>query len=587
MTQETALRALAKSIGFRQMPPDIMTFITDPYYLGNYFKIIYPFWKQKLQEIFPDPLTLKSSIVVFTGAIGGGKTTMSQIMIAYQMCKIACMENPEQYFKINAQQGYFVKMLNIYKWKANDFCNTVNDMIFGNKIPFFQRELESGNKFLTNLHISTAAKPKDMVSNDLVIGHLSEINFMKPDVAKDLIDQTFSRIDSRFIRGTNLFDMLIIDSSTTGPDSPVETFIKNDPKAQEAVIVRVNQWEVKKGLGIFGNYGWFKVFIGDGSHDPFVIPDDYPASKLAQLDKDLIIDAPMELYDQAKRNVVLFLQEQAGISTSSTNVFFKDKVLLDKAFVFDQEVDNVIVLDFFDPFDTLYDHLKRDLSNIPAERKLYIRIDCGISGDNFGFSIAYADGLVSNNIDGNIVDRMKIYFPIAIGISRKDGEETPVPKIIDFIIQLDQTFSVELVTMDTYQSTVIKQELIQAGIRAEMYSCDRHDEAYRKLKEYIYSGLVALPKNDLLRKELTEIRRVGPDKLDHPPKEIGGSKDIADTIAGTVFKMIEDGPEKVLSPPEEKVSEVMIDAYSQLTDAYNRRTARFNSIRNADSYFRM
>ena len=587
MDQEMALRALVKTIGFKQMPPDITTFITDPYYLGNYFKIIYPFWQQKLKEIFPDPLTLKSSIVVFTGAIGGGKTTMSQIMIAYQMCKIACMENPEQYFKINAQQGYFVKMLNIYKWKAEDFCRTVNDMIFGKKIPFFQRELESGNKFLNNLHISTAAKPKDMVSNDLVIGHLSEINFMKPDVAKDLIDQTFSRIDSRFIRGTNLFDMLIIDSSTTGPDSPVETFIKNDPKASEAVIVRVNQWEVKKGLGIFGNYGWFKVFIGDGSHDPFIIPDDYPEVKLQKLDKDLIIEAPMELYDQAKRNIVLFLQEQAGISTATTSTFFKDKNILDKAFVLQQEVDDVIVLDFFDPYDTLFEKLKKDLRNIPSDRKLYIRIDCGVSSDNFGFSIAYADGIVRNVIDEVNVDRMKIFFPIAIAISRKDGEETPIPKIIDFIIQLNQTFTVDLVTTDSYQSTVIRQELIQAGIKAEMYSCDRHDEAYRKLKEYIYSGLIALPDSQLLRKEMSQLQRVGPDKIDHIPKEIGGSKDVSDTVAGTVFKMVELGPEEVLSPPEEKIQSEMVDVYSQLTENMRNRISKLSAISNAESYFRM
>lgn len=43
---------------FTSTPVDIKTFIEDPQYLGEFAKGIYPYWKEKLQEVKMPALTV-------------------------------------------------------------------------------------------------------------------------------------------------------------------------------------------------------------------------------------------------------------------------------------------------------------------------------------------------------------------------------------------------------------------------------------------------------------------------------------------------------------------------------------------------
>ena len=77
LTQDQLLQILADNIGLRFEIPDILTFIDDDYYLGGVFynkhankSRIYPIWRDRLQEIFPNPLTTKSSYITVSGCIG-------------------------------------------------------------------------------------------------------------------------------------------------------------------------------------------------------------------------------------------------------------------------------------------------------------------------------------------------------------------------------------------------------------------------------------------------------------------------------------------------------------------------------------
>ncbi|MCK5535416.1 MAG: hypothetical protein KAI79_01240, partial [Bacteroidales bacterium] len=48
----------ARQNGYLETPPNIMDFITNPYYLGDSFnegKVIFDFWKKQLIDIYPTP----------------------------------------------------------------------------------------------------------------------------------------------------------------------------------------------------------------------------------------------------------------------------------------------------------------------------------------------------------------------------------------------------------------------------------------------------------------------------------------------------------------------------------------------------
>lgn len=68
-----------KYADYDEIPVDIATFLHDKKYLGNGLTdpdgrfTLFPYWEEKLKEIFPDNVTTKYNTIIFTGAIGLGK----------------------------------------------------------------------------------------------------------------------------------------------------------------------------------------------------------------------------------------------------------------------------------------------------------------------------------------------------------------------------------------------------------------------------------------------------------------------------------------------------------------------------------
>lgn len=88
---------------YKEVPVDIDTFISDPQYLGASTRngeSIYPFWKQKLNEIFntPDSFENQMNYIVFNTAIGTGKTRMCAISLLYLMYNFMCLKDPVRHF---------------------------------------------------------------------------------------------------------------------------------------------------------------------------------------------------------------------------------------------------------------------------------------------------------------------------------------------------------------------------------------------------------------------------------------------------------------------------------------------------------
>jgi len=68
----------ASSAGYIETPPTIQEFISNDYYLGaslNAGESVYPFWRNKLVDIYPTPFyeTNKYKVILLSGATGIGK----------------------------------------------------------------------------------------------------------------------------------------------------------------------------------------------------------------------------------------------------------------------------------------------------------------------------------------------------------------------------------------------------------------------------------------------------------------------------------------------------------------------------------
>ncbi|WP_413854793.1 hypothetical protein, partial [Candidatus Ruminimicrobium bovinum] len=94
-------RAAAMAEGYESVPVDIVTFINDPRYMGAiYGGTIYPYWIERLKQVYPNPLYSPYQEVLITGAIGIGKSSISILGILYDLYRVTLLKDPHKKFKL-------------------------------------------------------------------------------------------------------------------------------------------------------------------------------------------------------------------------------------------------------------------------------------------------------------------------------------------------------------------------------------------------------------------------------------------------------------------------------------------------------
>jgi hypothetical protein len=94
-----------------------------------------------------------------------------------------------------------------------------------------------------------------------------------------------------------------------------------------------------------------------------------------------------------------------------------------------------------------------------------------------------------------------------------------------------------MVSFDRWQSFDIQNELKAVGIRTETVSVAK--KHYEDMAMLIYEERLAMPMIDLLFEELTELKIMKGNRVDHPRKS---SKDLADAVCGAIYGAISHTP---------------------------------------------
>jgi hypothetical protein len=533
------LELAAQLYGFRSVPPTIDEFIDDPRYLGTILGggKVYPYWREQLRDVYPNPIFSKYKYIVPKGAIGTGKSTFSMLCAGYDACRMLHLKNPHATIQLAKGTMFTFRCFNLTKDKAHEVLIGPLSEWMRNS-PFFREELDAiakGYRYNTDIRFLPARRANDVISECLVFSLISEVNFFKKPVAKDIITTCNSRMTSRLQMVDNVFGKIILDSSSTETDSVVEEFIRECPDPSRLKVINTSIWDAKKHLNIYFNKGSFRVYAGSDGIPPHIIGDDEDTSKF---DQDRIVIAPKELEDNFRFDIIKSLNDQAGYSISDVNEFITDKSSIIRALSLDPVIpDEDFVIDFFDE-EQIYDRIGSNiLSVLPSDRKIYCRTDLGLVQDRAGMAISYIDSAKFDNIGGKKIFRPHIVCPVAFGISRKPGQETSIEKIINFWVWLSTKRQVAIVTLDQFQSSAINQELTKLGIKNKRLSVDRTDSAYVEMKNLMLQDRIKLVKTETVQSELWNLIRVG-NKVDH---KSSSTKDVCDAIVGTVQTIIEDG----------------------------------------------
>lgn len=552
---------------YDEIPITISEFLHEKDYLGNalYDKdgrfTVFPYWEEKLKEIFPDNITTKYNTLIFTGAIGLGKSTIAVICLLYLLYRLLCLKDPYLYYGLQPIDKITISLMNITLDNAKGVAlDKLNQMILSSKW-FLNHGSMSGItnlNYVPNKHIEliTASSNNQVIGRAIFANFSDEVNFgITSDVEKlkkkykQLISQIDARMLSRFLRGTYLPTLNIIASSKNNDQSFLESYIqtKKQNESNTTLIVDEPQWVVDSRKD--SNEHFF-VAIGNKFLANELLPKNASESLVEEYKARgySLLEVPIGYYESFNDNIDGALTDIAGIATAASLKYISG-IRLNEIKVDNYKnpfVKEILVIGNGKDDTSQYQEFF-DLTKVPSNLKsmpLYIHLDMSKTGDNTGIGGVWVIGK-RPKIEGEDSSR-ELFYQVAFDVAIKapKGYEISFDKHRMFIRWLkEQGFSIRGISCDTYQSAQIQQQLKADGFNVETISVDRLDSEtkiclpYSYFKSTIYDRRLIMYNDggDLLTEEILGLERQSDGHIDHAEGGTCGSKDISDCICGSLW----------------------------------------------------
>lgn len=581
-----------------EIPVDIQTFLHDKNYLGNALYdqegrfTLFPYWEEKLKEIFPDNVTTRYNTLVFTGSIGIGKSTIAVICLLYLLYRLLCLKDPYLYYGLQPIDKISISLMNITLENAKGVAqDKMNQMILSSAWFMAHGKMTgtSNLNYIPEKHIEviTASSNNQVIGRAIFANFTDEVNFgLTNDVEKlkkkqkQLISQIDARMKSRFLRGNYLPTLNIIASSKNSDQSFLEDYIENKKKNESTttLIVDEPQWVVDTRKV---TDKWFYVAIGNKFLASELLPKDAPELLVDEYRAKgySMLKVPEAYYESFQDNIDGSLADIAGIAATSglkyiSGMRWNEIKVDDYVNPFVKEIievgteDELQYADFF------------DLQKVPtalSSKPMYIHLDMSTSGDKTGIAGVYVLGK-RPKIEGEDSSR-ELFFQVAFNVSIKapKGREISFDKNRAFIRWLrNQGLLIKGVSCDTFQSAQIQQQLAADGFDVTAISVDRLDSQtkqclpYAAFKSAIYDKrLKVYRKCDLLTEEVIGLERESDGHINHPEGGTQGSKDSADAVCGALWNASQHAEEFAYSYGEDATTIFDVNqsagGYEQLT----------------------
>lgn len=579
---------------YNEVPVDIITFIEDMKYLGKAWHLpdgrskLYPYWKNKLQQLFPDNLSTNYNNAIFSGARGLGKSEIAITCILYIMYRVMCLKNPHEYFNLKPTEKIAFAFMNITKVLSEDigiskFQNTVQlSDWFLSRGTLTQRNNEPYWNPPDYIDIIIGSQASHVIGQPIIAAFFDEISFIRNQdidrqkkIALDMIDTAIGGMKTRFLDKGRNPTLLILASSKRSEKSFLEEHMKKKLADEEssALIIDEAVWAIKPP----DTYSGKKFYVGVGNKflTSEILPDDCILSEWRDRGYQ-IIEVPIEFKEDFKDNIDRALCDFAGISSSELTKYISGPRL---AQCKTDKFKNLFVKDIIEvgnaPDDTTqyYDFI--DLERITPELKskpLFLHLDMSISGDKTGIAGVWILG----KKPGISSDNREMYYQLAFNVSVKapKGYQVSFAKNREFVYWLKRNgFAIKGVSTDTYQNASLAQDLLSKGYRYEVISVDRVDQQsricmpYAYLKNAIYEQRILMYDSALLTEELLGLERNGnTGKIDHPEGGRYGSKDAADAVAASIWNASKHADEFAFEYGEDLDATVEVGSVRSVSD---------------------
>jgi len=564
------------SLDYKERPVDVKTLITSEEYLGKITdkgRAIYDIWKKELSSIMAEDSLY---LIVFTGAIGTGKTYASAIGIAAVMQRILCLKDPWHYFDLSSGGKMAIAFFNLTKTLSQSRgFGLLQSFLMSS--PWFM-DHSSGVRGVKDKYVeypifryvlsSPYAKGFGTLGEDVVCAHMDELD-SPTDSEKQKIrvvrayEATVRRFESRFVIDDESLGKFFLVASKQEEVSFLNTFVSEMESSSRVHVIDIPLWEAKPSRNYCGEV--FYVLLGDAYTSPKIL-ESSEVDKVS-LQKGKVISVPVEHRDDFERDIVGALRDLAGVSVGwirKSKLFSSERFLVEcydetKKSPLDKYTISTGVLDEVD-------YIKHfDLSAIRTPKSVprYIHLDIAFSGDGDAVGLAMSAMVGWLDIDvtreDGTISRQKagvVETDFVVRIEAKSGDQVPTHKIRKLVLDLRSVgFNVVKFTSDLkLASNDTLQILNAAGIISEYFSLDRDVKAYLDFRDMVLEKRWIYCRNEFLHFELVNLvydRVKG--KVDHPDsvkdviflddggvKDIilKGSKDLSDAVAGSVVSAL-------------------------------------------------
>jgi hypothetical protein len=531
---------------FVEKPVDAKTFVESPDYLGQppLSKIQYEiveamsqiYRKEDLEELYGSvegaryyTKYTKNEIILQLGK-GSGKDFVSTVACAYTVYKLLCLKDPAVYYgkpagdaidiinvAINAQQAKnvffkgFKSKIERSPWFAGKYNAKADSIDFDKSVTVYsghsERESHEGlNLFMAVLdEISGFASEvgtgneQGKTAENIYKAFRGTVDSRFPDLGKVVL-LSFPRYQGDFI--SQRYESVIAEKETI---EKKHTFIINEDLPNNDPG---NQFEISWDEDTILSY---KI--------PKVLAFKKPTWEVNPTRN--INDFKIAFYTDLADAMMRF----ACMPTYSSDAFFKDRTKLEKVMTTRNPLDN------FRRFDQSFQ---------PDPDKIYyIHADLAQKHDKCAVAIAHVDRWVSIQVikDYEQVAPIVVVDAVAWWEPRAEGPVN-LSEVKQWIMNLRrQGFNLGMVSFDRWQSFDIQNELQAVGIRTETVSVAK--KHYEDLAMMIYEERVAMPMIPILLEEMSELKIMKGNRVDHPRKK---SKDLADALCGAVFGAISHTP---------------------------------------------
>jgi hypothetical protein len=531
---------------FNEIPVDARTFVEGEDYLGQpplsdiQYDIVEAmsqiYRKEDLINLlgeekgskYYDKYT-KNEIILQLGK-GSGKDFTSTVACSYIVYKLLCLKDPAKYFgkpsgdaidlinvAINAQQAKnvffkgFKSKIERSPWFIGKYYAKADSVEFDKSITVYSGHSERESHEGLNLLLAVL---------DEISGFASEVGTGNEQgkTAENIYKAFRGSVDSRF---PDLGKVVLLSFPRYPGDFISEKY--DDVVAEKEVVERSHRFTINPLLPEDSPDNSFEISWDEDQIISYKYPGVFALKRptwevnpTRKID-DFMIAFMTDLGDAMMRF--------ACVPTFASDAFFK-------------QVDKVrSCMTLRNPVDTF----KRfDESFKPDPDKVYyVHADLAQKHDKCAVAIAHVDKWVNIQVINNYEQVAPIVVVDAVAWWEPKIEgPVNLSEVKQWIQNLRRLgFNIGMVSFDRWQSFDIQNELKQVGMRTDTVSVAK--KHYEDMAMLVYEERLAMPSIELLFDELTQLKIMKNNRVDHPRKK---SKDLADAVCGAIFGAISHTP---------------------------------------------